>query len=170
MESGLASLFGAPGFGGDQLRAQLIGEVRNDLILHVEQIGHRLVEPVRPQMIAGDRVDELHVDAHSAAAALNAALENIANVQFASDLLGVDRLAFVGEGGVARDDEGVGDARKVGRQAFRDSVDEMFVLGVAAKTGEGQHHDRQARRRRRVGRRGDCGSGLACAPAPTSSE
>ena len=145
--------------------------MRDDFILHVEQIGHGLVEPVGPQMIAGDRVDELHVDSHSAAAALNASLEDIANVQFASDLLGVDGLAFVSEGGVARDDEGVGDARKVGRQAFRDPVDEMFVLSVAAKTGERQHHDRQARRFGLVDRRRRFGAGVYMALLPpTSSE
>ena len=41
-------VLGAPGFGGDQLRTHLIGEMGDNFILHVEHIGHRLVEPVRP--------------------------------------------------------------------------------------------------------------------------
>ena len=57
-------------------------------------------------MIAGFGVDELHVDAHSIAAALNAALEDIADVQFAPDHLHVERLSFVKERGIARDDDG----------------------------------------------------------------
>ena len=105
-------LLGAPGFGGEQFRAQLIGELGDDFILHVEQVGHRLVEPVRPQVVSGARVDELDIDAHSGAAALNASLENVANVQFPADLLGVDRLALVSEGGVARDDERIVDAAR----------------------------------------------------------
>ena len=89
-------------------------------------------------MVAGRRVDELGVDAQAASAALDAAFENIANVELAPDLLGVDGLALVGEGSVARDDESIGDARKVGGQAFRDAVDKMLVLGVAAKICERQ--------------------------------
>ena len=41
-------ILGALCFGGEQLRAQLIGEVGDNLVLHVEQVSHRLVEPVRP--------------------------------------------------------------------------------------------------------------------------
>jgi hypothetical protein len=43
-------------------------------------------------MIARFRVDELDVDPHAVAAALNAALEDIADVQLAPDRLRVDRL------------------------------------------------------------------------------
>ena len=153
-----------------QLRAQLIGELGDNFILHVEQVGHRLVEPVRPQVVAGDGVDELDIDAHSAAAALNASLKDVAHVEIAADLLGVDRLAFVSEGGVARDHKRIVDAREVGRQAFRHAVDKMLVLDVHAKTGEWQHHDRQARRRRLLSAAATLGAGLAWAAAPTSSE
>ena len=38
----------APRFGLDQLCAQLTCEARDNLILHVEQIGHRLVEALSP--------------------------------------------------------------------------------------------------------------------------
>ena len=77
---------------------------------------------------------------------LDAAFENVADVELPPDLLGVDRLALVGEGGVARDDERVGDPRQVGRQALGDAVDEMLLLRAAAEIGEGQDHDREARR------------------------
>ena len=58
-------------------------------------------------MIARFGVDELHVDAHAASAALDAALEDITNVQLAADLLQIDVLVLVGEGGVAPDHDGV---------------------------------------------------------------
>ena len=66
--------------------ALAMGAPRDDFVLYVEEIGQGLVEPLGPEMIAGFGVDQLHVDAHAVAAALNAALEDIANVQLASDL------------------------------------------------------------------------------------
>ena len=50
-------------------------------------------------------VDELDIDAHAVTAALNAALEDIADVQLAADLLQIDGFALVSEGRVAPDDE-----------------------------------------------------------------
>ena len=98
-------------------------------------------------MIACFGVDELHVDAHAVSAALNAALEDIADVQFAPDRLHVERLAFVGESRIAGDHERAANAREIGRQALGDPVDEMLLLRVAADIGERQDDDRQARRR-----------------------
>ena len=54
-------------------------------------------------MDAAFRVDQLNVDAHPIAAALDAALERIAHIQVAADLFEIDRLTFVGEGRVAAD-------------------------------------------------------------------
>jgi hypothetical protein len=84
---GVRSPFRASRLGASQLSVKRIGEPRDDFILHVEEIGQRLIEPFGPEMIAGFRVDELHVDAHSIAAALNAAFEYVAYVQLAADLL-----------------------------------------------------------------------------------
>ena len=96
----------APRFGFDQLRAQLVGEARDDLVLHVEKIGDGLVEALGPEMVAGLGIDKLDIDAQAIAAALNRAFEDVADVQLATDLLHIDMLALVGEGGVARDYEG----------------------------------------------------------------
>ncbi len=71
---GVRSLFRAPRLGGDKLGVQRVCQARNDFVLHVEEIGERLIEPLGPEMIARFGVDELHVDAHSVSAALNAAL------------------------------------------------------------------------------------------------
>ena len=101
-----------------------------------------LIEPLGPQMIARFGVDQLDVDAHAISAALNAALEDIADVQVAPDLLHVDRLAFVGERGVAGDHDSASYAREIGRQAFRDPVDEMLMGGIAAEIGERQNDNR----------------------------
>ena len=89
---GVRRLFRASRLGGDELRVQRVRQPRDDFVLHVEEIGQRLVEPLGPEMIAGFGVDELDVDAHAVAAALNAALEDIADVQLAPDLLQIDGL------------------------------------------------------------------------------
>ena len=82
-------------------------QARDDFVLHVEEIGERLVEPLRPEMTARLGVDQLDIDAHPVSAALNAAFEDIADVQLPADLLQIDGLALVGEGGVAADHDGV---------------------------------------------------------------
>ena len=139
---GTRRLLGPPGLDADDLRAELVGDARDDLVLHAEQLGDRLVEPVGPDMRAGLRLDQLHVDPHALAAALDAALEHVAHVEVAPDLANVDWLAPIGEGRVPGDDEGARDARQVGGQAIGDAVDEIFLLGAAAEIGEGEHDQR----------------------------
>ena len=83
---GVRRLFRASRLGGDELGVQRARQARDDFVLHVEEIGERLVEPLGPEMIARFGVDELDVDAHAVSAALDAALEDIADVQLAPDL------------------------------------------------------------------------------------
>ena len=141
-------LFRASRLGGDELSVERARQARDDFVLHVEEVGQGLVEPLGPEMIARFGVDQLDVDAHAVSAALDAALEHIADVQLAPDLLQIDGLALVSEGRVAPDHERAANARKIGRQALGDPVDEMLLLRIAADIGERQHDDRQARRLR----------------------
>ena len=106
---GIGRLFGVARLNGGDLSAQRVRQAPDDFVLHVEEIGERLVKPLRPQMTASLGVDELHVDAHAVSAALNAALEDIANVQVAADRLHVERLALVGERRVAGDHDRAAD-------------------------------------------------------------
>ena len=123
-----------------------LSQPRDDFVLHVEEIGERLVEPVGPEMTASFGVDELHVDAHAVSAALNAAFEDIADVQLAPDRLHVERLAFVGKRRIAGDHDGASYPREVGCEALRDPVDEMLLLRSAADIGERQDDDGEAGR------------------------
>ena len=156
---GIGRLFGTASLDRRELIAQRVRQTPDDFVLHVEEIGKRLVEPLRPEMTAGLGVDELHVDPHPISATLNAALENVADVQLAPDRLHVERLALVGESRIAGDHDSAADTREVGRQALRDPVDEMFLFGVAPDIGERQDDNRKARRARflRRGRRTDFG-------------
>ena len=130
----------------DELGLKLVREPRDDLVLHVEEIGERLVEPFGPQVRASLGLDQLHIDAHAISRALHAAFEHVANVEFASDLFEVGRLAFVGKSCAAADHEGAGNAREVGGQALGDAVDEIVLRRVAADVGEGQNDDGEAGR------------------------
>src|ERR1700733_7741064 len=58
---GIGRLFGPAGLDSRELIAERICQTPNDLILHVEEIGQRLVEPLRPKMTARLGVDRLRV-------------------------------------------------------------------------------------------------------------
>ena len=45
----------APRLGAQEFVLQSVGEARNDFVLHVEEIGDRLVEPLGPEVAAGLR-------------------------------------------------------------------------------------------------------------------
>ena len=94
---------GVEPIGGGELGVQRVRQARDDFVLHVEKIGQGLIEPLGPEMIARFGVDELHIDAHSVSAALNAALQHIADVQVASDCLHVEPLALVNKRRIAGD-------------------------------------------------------------------
>jgi len=76
-------------------------------------------------------VDELNIDAHAAVAALHAAFEHVADIEFASDLRNVVGLALVGEGGIAGDDERAGEPGEVGGEALGHSFHEVLLLRIA---------------------------------------
>src|ERR1700677_1061947 len=111
----MGRLFGPAGLDRRKLIAERICQTPDDLVLHIEEIGKRLVKPLRPEMTAGLGVDELHVDTHAIAAALNAALEDITDVQIEPDGLHVERLPLVSESGVAGDHNGAAKTREIGR-------------------------------------------------------
>jgi hypothetical protein len=56
-------------------------------------------------MRARRAVDELPGDAHPVGGLAHAALDHVAHPQLATHLLDVHSPAFIGEGGIARDDE-----------------------------------------------------------------
>ena len=85
------------------------------------------------------------VDPHPILVALDRAFEHVANAELLADLLGVDRLALVGESRVAGDDETVVDARQFGGEIFSDAVGEIILGRIAREIGEGQHDDGEMR-------------------------
>src|SRR5216683_2515496 len=96
-------------------------------------------------MSAGPRVHELNVYAKSISAALHRTFQYIMDVQLATDLLEINRFAFVAECGVSVDNERSADPRQVSGQAFGDAIDEVVLLGITAEVSERQYHDGKMR-------------------------
>lgn len=134
-----------------QGRLDRADHVLGDAVLQVEHVGRRAIEPVGPQMRAGDGVDQLPGDAQPIAAAANATLEHIADAEVAADLADIDRLALVGEGGVARDHGEAAAAGKRGGDVLGNAIGKIILLRIAAHIGERQHRDRRTLDRPRRG-------------------
>ena len=122
-----------------------MAELRDDFVLHTEEIAERPVEPLGPQMTAGLGVYELNIDANTAPVSSDGAFKHITNTELFADLLDVDILALEGERCVARNHEGPGDARKVSCEILGNAVCEVVLVGIAGEVGEGQHHDGKMR-------------------------
>ena len=138
------------------MKLQGVRQTGDNLVLHLQQIGARRVKLIGPKMRAAGGVDELGVDSCLTAAGKHRASQHIAHPQFLADCLSVDRLALVGERGIARDDEAVADARETGGQFISYSVGEVILRRIARQIGEGQHDHGMTRGRERRGHiRGD---------------
>ena len=125
----------------------------NELHLQLAELAAFAFEPVGPHMCAGLGRDELGVEGDVLAEATHAAFEHVAHAELTADLFGVDRLALVGEGGVAGDDEAVGEMREVGGEVVGDAVGEivLFLVGAARlRLVLGDRGAEQARREPRM--------------------
>jgi hypothetical protein len=101
-----------PALRRDQLYVDGTGQSGRDLVLHVEKVAALFVEALGPQMRPALGIDELGIEPHPLARVLHAAFEHVPHAELATDLAGVDRLAFVRERGVARDRKDTGTARE----------------------------------------------------------
>src|SRR5262249_3391450 len=88
---------GALYLGVAQLRLDGTHDGGRDQVLQVENVAHRAVEMIGPDMRAGRRVDELACDPYSVACPPHTALEQVADPELATDTLHLDRLALVRE-------------------------------------------------------------------------
>src|SRR4029077_5769494 len=89
---------GAPRLRDGEFVPEPVGDARDDLVLHVEETGDQIIEALSPEMRARLGLNQLDVDAHTISRSLDAAFEHIAHVEFAPDLLEINRLALVCEG------------------------------------------------------------------------
>src|SRR6516164_8760329 len=80
--------------------------------------------------------------ARAAARLAHRASQDITDAEFAADPLHVDGLALVGEARIAGDHKQPADARERGDDFLDHAVGEIFLPGITAQIGEGQHRDR----------------------------
>jgi len=126
-----------------QRRLDDSGNVGRDLILKLEHVFERTVEPVGPQMRAGLRLDQLRRDAHPVARFAHAAFEHVAHSQFARHLLHIDRLALVRKTRIAGDHEEPADAGERCDDLLDHAVGKIFLLRVAAQVLKRQYRNRR---------------------------
>jgi hypothetical protein len=93
--------FGAFDLGLFELWRDRADNACGHLVLEIENVLQAAVETIRPQMRAGRRIDQLPGDAHLVSRFSNAAFKHVAYAKLATDLLDIDRLAFVGKTGIA---------------------------------------------------------------------
>src|SRR6516225_9271947 len=94
-------------------------------------------------MRAGLGLDQLPGYADPARSLSDRSLEDIADAEFATDLLHIDSLTLVGERGIAGDDEEPTDARERCDDLLDHAVDKVFLLRVTRQILERQHRDRR---------------------------
>src|SRR6516162_5761143 len=97
----------------NQLNVELISDPAGNFVLESQQIADVAVQPLRPYMRVGCSIDQLGADADLGAPPPDASFEHIADTQLATNLLCVDWLVPVREGGIARDHEHVREARQI---------------------------------------------------------
>ena len=66
----MRGVFRSPCLSGNELGIQRVSKPGDNFVLHIEQIGDGLVEPLGPQVIAGLGIDKLHVHPEPVAATL----------------------------------------------------------------------------------------------------
>jgi hypothetical protein len=71
-------------FGGLQCRLDDVGDARRHLVLKLEDIFDQTVEPIRPEMRIGERIDQLRGDTHPVATFARAFVEWLSTSRDAS--------------------------------------------------------------------------------------
>ncbi|MET4092888.1 hypothetical protein ABID60_008643 [Bradyrhizobium sp. S3.5.5] len=147
---------GALDFGALQSRGDCADDAARQPILQVEKIFDLTVKPVRSEIQAGRRVDQLTGNSDSIAGLAHTAFEHVANAQLLTDLFDVDRPALVGQSRMSRDDEKRLRTRQSRNDVLDHTVGKIVLLRIRAQVGEWKDRDRgfvgeRERRFRRLG-------------------
>lgn len=119
-----------------------------EAVLQIENVFNGVVESIGPEMRRGGRINKLGSDANPIIGSTDAAFEHVAHAQFATDLLHINRTAFVSEARIASDYEQLPKARQGRDDLLNHPVSKILLLPVTAHIVEGQHGDRWFVRKR----------------------
>ena len=108
----------------------------------LKNIAEVTFKSIGPKVHPGRSINQLADDADFSRRLAHTAFKHVADAEFAPDLLDIDGLAFVGKGGVSRDDEQRFGPRQPGNDVLDHAVGEIFLLRIAAHVLERQHRDR----------------------------
>lgn len=97
---------------------------------------------LRPDVRAAPRVDKLRGHAQPFVLALNAPLQDVADIERPADLAHVGRLSLVGHRRVARDHVEVSEAGEVGDDVLGEPVSQPTGWLITREVVEGQYRDR----------------------------
>ena len=97
----------------------------------------------RPDLHPAGGVDQLDADPHAPAGLAHAALDHVADAEFAGGILRGKSLPLEGERRAAGDDQDRLDAGKRLGDLHHHAVDEIVLFRAAAQVGERQHGDRR---------------------------
>src|SRR4029077_13292433 len=135
-----------------KLGLKLLGNRLRDFTLDREDIGQIAVVGFRPEMRFGPRVDQLRVDAHAIARALNASFNHIRDSQLLRDVAQIAcNAALILQNGGAADHLQVGNSGKASEDFILYAIGEIYVIRISAAVFE--RKDGNALVRHRVRRR-----------------
>src|SRR5262245_30827797 len=100
----------------------------SNLLLYREDVFKHAIVAFRPDVIAGERVDQLASDTNSVRRPADAPLKHVADAKFLAHLLDVGRFASIREGRVSGDHEEGMRARQLCNDVFCDAIAEIVLL------------------------------------------
>src|SRR5438046_5476859 len=136
VQAGRGSAAGAIGSAGRYAADQGSDDGLPDLVAHREEIRHRTIEGLAPDMSAGLGIDELRGDPDAFPHPAHAALDQEANTQLVPEPLHVDGLALEPESRVARSYRQRAPSRQLGDDVLGDAVGEIVLLRIASHVQE----------------------------------
>ena len=148
---------GALQLGAADVRRDAGDDLRDDAVLHLEELFGADLHLLGPERRAGRGLAELARHPHRAAQTADAAGQHVAHPEPAPDLARIGLPAAVEERRGARDHHQLAQAGERHDDVLDDAVGEVLVLRIAAEIPERQHRDRGQRRlegRDRNGERG----------------
>ena len=102
-----------------------------NVVLHLKDIYQIAVVPVRPQVAATGRIDELRCDTNALGRPANRAFEHRLHAKLAADGADVDRASLIGKAGIAGDHHETRDLRQIGDNVIADAIREILLFRVA---------------------------------------